>query len=101
MQIIGPCAISEIVSQHVKRRPVAVRSRRVLLGARSGCAVVFDGSGLLVRGNSRNVAAFVSTVVLWPRLSVSQPWPIVSQALMMLAVNALVLLTAAVALNDQ
>ncbi|HKF34078.1 MAG TPA: alpha/beta hydrolase-fold protein [Jatrophihabitantaceae bacterium] len=47
------------------------------------------------------VAAFVSTVVLWPRLSVSQPWTIVRRSLMMLGVNALVVLTAAVALNDQ
>lgn len=47
------------------------------------------------------VAAFVSTVVLWPRLSVSQPWTIVRRILMMLGVNALVVLTAGVALNDQ
>ena len=47
------------------------------------------------------VAAFVSTVVLWPRLSASRPWTIVRRTLMMLGVNALVVLTAAVAMNDQ
>jgi len=47
------------------------------------------------------VAALVSTVVLFPRMSLSRPWTIVRRALMMLGVNALVVLTAAVALNDQ
>lgn len=47
------------------------------------------------------VAAFVATVMLWPRLAESKPQPIIGRTLLMLSVNALVVLTAAVWLNDE
>jgi enterochelin esterase-like enzyme len=47
------------------------------------------------------VAAFVATVVLWPRLAAAGPQPIIGRALLLLAVNALVVFTASVALNDE
>src|SRR5215831_12427626 len=47
------------------------------------------------------VAAFVATVVLWPRLAASRPQPIIGRALLLLGVNALVVFTAAVGLNDE
>jgi len=81
---------------------VAVRPEGVLLGAGfGGVQLSLTGLGFLFVVILVTVAAFVSTVVLWPRLSVSRPWTIVRRALMMLGVNALVVLTAAVALNDQ
>src|SRR5262249_39650519 len=74
----------------------------VLLGARfGGGQLSFTGPGFLSVGILVAGGAFVSTVVLWPRLSVSQPWAIVWRRLMMLGANLLVVLTAAVALNDQ
>jgi enterochelin esterase-like enzyme len=47
------------------------------------------------------VAAFVATVVLWPRLAASGPQPIIARALLLLGVNVLVVFTAAVWLNDE
>src|SRR5262249_16461101 len=38
---------------------------------------------------------------LWPRLAASRPQPIIGRALLLLAVNALVVATAAIALNDE
>lgn len=47
------------------------------------------------------VGGFIATVVLWPRLAAPGAQPIIGRALLLLMVNALVVLTAAVALNDQ
>jgi len=59
------------------------------------------GSAFLLLVVLVTVAAFVATVVLWPQLAASRPQPIIGRALLLLAVNALVVLTAAVALNDE
>ena len=59
------------------------------------------GSAFLLLIVLATVAAFVATVVLWPRLAASRPQPIIGRALLLLGVNALVVFTAAVALNDE
>src|SRR5262249_26631981 len=101
---LGPTCI---VARPGRCSPVRMRSEarwssggRQLTGRSEG-ELSLTGTAFLLLVVLVTVAAFVATVVLWPRLAASRPQPIIGRALLLLAVNALVVFTAAVALNDE
>lgn len=65
------------------------------------CSLSLTGSLFLGLVVVATAAAFVAAVLVLPRFSASRPKPVIARVSMLLLVNCLVLLTAAVVLNDQ